>query len=53
MDCFQDETKYWGQILKVLHSEKRFDWMKENHLFERLSLIQRNDLFELNKICLM
>ena len=38
---------------KKSHSEKRFDWIKENDLFERLSLIQRNDLFKWNKICLI
>ena len=27
--------------------------MKENYLFERLSLINKNDLFELNKIFLI
>ena len=27
--------------------------MKENNLFERLSLISKNDLFELNNICLI
>ena len=25
--------------LKKVHWEKRFDWIKENNLFERLSLI--------------
>ena len=35
-------------IVILLHSGKRFDWIKENYLFERLS----SNLFELNKICL-
>ena len=48
-------------------SEKIFDWIKENYLFEsifliqtkdlielsRISLIQTKDLFELNNICLI
>ena len=37
----------------MLHSEKRFYWIKENYLFKRLSLIWKNDLFESNKICLV
>ena len=37
------------QIINA-HSQKRFDWIKENNFFERLSLIWRNDLFELNNI---
>ena len=31
----------------------KIDWIKENYLFERLSLIQRHESFELNKICLI
>ena len=38
------------RIFSFIHSEKRFDWIIENYLFERLFLIQRNDLFELNRI---
>ena len=34
-----------------MHSEKKFDWMKENYLLERLSLIKKNYLFEWIKIC--
>ena len=43
--------KYKRKLL--VHSEKWFDWIKENDLFERLSLIWKNDLFELIKICLI
>ena len=34
------------KILMKYTQEKGFDWIKENYLFERLSLIWRNDLFE-------
>ena len=30
----------------ILHFKKRFDWIKENYLFDRLSLIQEDNLFE-------
>ena len=33
-----------------IHSEKRFDWIKENNLFEVLFLIQTKVSFELNNI---
>ena len=36
-----------------LHPEKRFNWMKENNLFERLFLIQIKDLFVLNNLDLI
>ena len=36
-----------------LYWEKKIDCMNENYLFETLSLIWRNDLLELNKICLI
>ena len=26
-------------VFDIIHLEKRFDWMRENYLFERLSLI--------------
>ena len=35
----------------VLHWEKILDWIKENYLFDRLSLIQRIDSFGINNIC--
>ena len=41
------------QIENPSHSEKIFDWMKENNLFERLFLIQTKDLFESNNISLI
>ena len=34
----------------TVHSEKRFDWFKQNNLFERLFLIKKEDLFRLNKL---
>ena len=37
-------------IHRKFHSEKRFDGIKENNLFERLFLIQTKDLFWWNGI---
>ena len=36
-----------------MHSEKIFDWMKENNFFGSLFVIQTKDLFKLNEICLI
>ena len=32
-------VKQYTGVLDSLHWEKRFDWIKENNLFERLSMI--------------
>ena len=36
---WMDEIRIQMVVAKVIHSEKRFDWIKENYSFERLSLI--------------
>ena len=42
-----------GVFYLSVYREKRFDWVKENNMFEKLSLISKNDLFELNNIFLI
>ena len=39
--------------MKHTHSLKRFDWIKENYLLEKLSIISKYDLFELTEIFLI
>ena len=45
---------YWKKIVTTTkYSEKIFNWIKENFLCERFSLIERNNFFKLNTICLI